>query len=710
MANEIPQIQETQPILQTQKVASKSTGYEEFAKTLGSLSEQVHQTAEKIVSEQSKTMLMQSVADSESVKTNAQVEMLQHPEDSLKILMHTSEQLAEINKNAYVNKKDRRNLVQYNNNHLNQLEIKAVSADLEFRKREAAFVHYENFPNELKAYQEALMTDHDRAEELHNAMIGSLHGLFSTGVITPHELSASINTMSKLVENTTHVHEQLEQAGYGNLSAKDFHTLTSNPINQNTNHPGSPVNQDTQWMVDYYNSDKSFQGMQADVQNRILPNPATFMKAKDSQRQQLIEEIHGVKIADGIIKSGEPYPAIEHAYQALSEKGRILSYRDKATRDAIGIHLKELNNGNMLSEMEKSPDGNEILQRFNLNNSVLNNLRNNEIKGISNPELINGINAKYSQMMAQNENNRANEAVSWAQARHIPGDKIQPISQAQIAVVEDAFKPGHNPADILTVLSQYDKTNQMYVAQAMKNPDQRMTVQAVALLPDNIKPQDKLDFIAAQQPPEPGAKQPKVEQAVSDKTMNTKIYTLLKDSMALVQSNYDREQSPQLQASMLNTTLNYAKKIAINKGDYLMKDWRSHVMEASQIYANSFQKMSGTNWVVNPQQAPENLTNSEWDIMADHVTSEGYKYLQEGRQRFELESAQSRNPLIMIISSTNEMQAVDGNGKVYYSMPFTTNFLPYAKESKKRREEELKKELEHGFATDFSELLPEAIP
>lgn len=701
MANQIPQIQESQPVLQPSSVNSGSESYEAFAKTLASLGGVAESKTEEIVSEQSQSMYINSVANAEQIKTSAQINMLENPSMAPKIARQTNEALDAITQAAFVNNKDRSRLKSYVSGVSNEVDLRAVSTEVQQRQRESAFTHYANWPDQLRAYQQALISDHDQAQHLHDAMVGSLHSLVSIGAMTPEQAATSFNTMRHVVGDV----ERMYRAGYDEMNAQDYHTITSNPLNRGADNTNAPINQSTKWLVDYHNNDRSFQGVLADISQRKLPDPETFVSLTPSQQEHAIMEINGVRVADGMINSGESFPSIEKAYQTLSQKGRVLNYQNQATRNALGNYIEDLKNGNYLSIIGQTPAGNEIMRNFVTNDTAI---RNSPIDD-----------AKKNQMILQNKNNMVNAAVSYADGHHIPSEYVQPIPQAEIANVENAFNLGQKPEIVLATLGQYTKQNQMYVANAMKNPDQRMIVQAVALLPNTIKPSDKLDFIAANQIGRTYVNK-EIEGSTNDKTMMNRIYSNLAPSMRILGQNYDFEQAQKLQNSMLTTTLKYAKYLAQKDNNIEMKSgylsgtsWRKYVDDASKIYASSFQQKSGTNWIVNPQQLPAPLTDSELDTLADHVTYEGYKYLKEGRKDFEYESAISRNPLKMIISPTNYVQAVDGNGKVYYSMPFTTNILPYAKESKKIREKErkaiLSKEFERSVKQQLNVRLPEDV-
>lgn len=682
MANETPQLSESQPVLNTVNVSSGAEGYEAFAKTLGALGEVAGEKAKEMASDESQSMYINSVANIEQIKTSAQINMLHNPDQAPKIAEQTAAAMDMVREGAFVNKKDRNRLNAYITGASDDIELKATSVEVHQRQRQAAFTHYANWPDQLKAYQEALLTDHDKAEKLKEAMIASLHGLVTIGALTPEQAGSGMKTMQDVVGLAQ---DHYSVYGNPNSTAQDYHTVTSNPLAPGGANTTAPINASTGWLIDYHNSDKTFQGVLAAISNRMLPNPEAFDSLQPAQRQHAMMAIQGAQIADGMINSGQPFNVIQHTYDSLNEKNRVLSYRDQATRNALGNYLNQLKNGNYLSVIGQTPVGNAILGDFNMRNSaILNSPIDNE---------------KKSQMLLQNKNKMVDEAAAYGEGHHMPDDLIQPIPMTDVALAEQGFELGKDPSVVLQVLGQYTKANQAYVASAMKNPDQRMVVSAAYLSGDEIKPQDKLDFIAANQKGRNYISK-NIEESTNDKTLMTRIATNIAPALKIISQNYDFENAQVLQNSMLNTTLKYAKYLAYKDNNIGATDqsgflspasWKKYVDQASKMYGSSFRQQSGTNWIVNPNQLPTQLTDHELDVLADHVTNEGYKYLKEGRSSAEYESAIGRNPLRMIVSPNNHLQAVDGNGKVYYTMPFTSNTVPFAEESKKKREEDRKK-------------------
>lgn len=682
MASELTQIKDEYPVLGNVTVNSGAEGFESFAKTLGSFAEKSENKAEDIASEQSNAMYINSVANAEQVKSNAHNRMLENPDSAPQIASQTATALEEIKNNAFVNKKDRGRLNAFISTTNDSVLEKATTTEVHQRQLQAAFTHYANWPDQLKAYQNALLNDHQQAETLKDAMTSSLRSLVDTGAITPVQAAHGLKTMRDVV-GLAEDHYSM----YGNpeTSAQDYHTVASHPLNAGQDNTTAPINASTGWLIDYHNNDKTFQGVLADISQRKLPNPQAFDSLEPSQRQHALMSMQGVQIADGMINSGEPYPAIVSKYKELNTKGETLSYSDQATKNALGNYIDQLKNGNYLTVMSQTPTGNSIMQDFNQRNAAI---QNSPID-----------NDQKSQMLLQNKNKMVDEAVAYGEGHHIP--MIQPIPQADVSVVQNAFEPGQDPSAVLSTLGQYNKSNRAYVANALHNPDQRMVVSGVSLSANNLPPQAMLDFVAANQK---GRKylfndsSYAGKEAVKDSTLMTRISTNLAPAMRIVGTNYDPEQAQILQNSMLKTTLNYAKYLA--QKDKTSPDgadkpltistseWNNYVDQASRVYATAYQQQSGTNWIVNSQQLPQPLTNGQLDVLADHVVNEGYNRLMEGKDRAVFESARSRNPLHMVVSPTNDLQAVDGNGKIYYTMPFTSNTLPYAQESRKAREGE----------------------
>ena len=680
---EIPTLNDESPILNTVKINSTAEGYEAFAKTLGQLASTATDTATEIEKDESNTMYINSVANVEQLKTMARMRMLEHPDQAPKIAEQNDDALDIIKKNAFVNNKDRSRLNAYISGASDDVALEATKTEVEQRQLEAATTHYTNWPDQLKAYAAANINDHAKAEQLKESMISSLRGLVIARVITPYQMASGLKDMDSAVSVA-----QDHYAVYGNqdATAKDYHTVAASPFNEGKDKTTAPINESTQWLIDSHNNDLSFQSVRSDIYNHRFPNPMSFDKLEPAQRQQAIQEIRGMQSADGLINSGEPFPVLEHIYNSLDRKSDVLSYHDHALKVGLSNYINQLKNGNYLDVMAQTPKGDAIMKKFVMQNAAIKNA------SVSDDQ--------KNQLYLQNKNDLVNNSVSYAEGHHIPNQYVQPIPQTDISIAENSFIKGNDPKNALTILGQYTPQNKTYVANAMRNTDHKLIMQALAFAPPIIKPQDQLDFIAANQTGEtkegaPNEKGRVYDKLADDKRAHDAVVTLaskLDTQMRYLDQTYGTEAAKPLQDSMIRTSLNYVKYQAQKDNKLLQSgSWSPYIDKATQIYSQSFAPMTGLNYSINPQQLPLPMSKAQLDVIANYVIGEGYKKIKSGRSDTEYLSAIDRNPLRMILSATNQFQAIDGSGQIVFSTPITEKLVPYAQKIQKEHLDAVRK-------------------
>lgn len=655
----MPQYENSQPIFQPVKPVSTAQGHEAFAQALSKLSEKSGDMAISMANEESNAMFTSSVSNIEQIKTTSLERMLEHPDQSQKIASDMDDAAQMVKEVSFVNSKDRSKLNTYIDGTMNDVNLKATEMSVNQSRLAASYTHYANWPSQLKAYQDALISDPEAADTLHDAMLQSLKSLVMTRSITPEQAGSSIQTMQSVVGIADDHHQM-----YGNseATAQDYHSVSSSPLNGSLENAGKPINGNTQWMIDYHNNDASFQGVLSDISNKSLPNPAVFDSLSAHQRQRAILSMQGVREADGMINSGATFPEIKAAAERLGQKGQVLDYKQQFTRNALNNYVTKLQNGDYLDVVGSTPSGGQIMQGFvNRNSSIQRAAMDNDQK---------------SQAMMQNKNQLVNESVAYGQAHDIPANYIQPIPKQDVANAQNSFVAGQDPNVALSTMKQYSKQNQMYFANAMKSPDQRMILQAISYAP-NIKPADQQDFIAANQSGRTYENQEVLNPSITNNVLTNRINNNLKGAMSVVGEQYDFVNAQTLQKSMTTTTMKYAKYLAAKNNDIGMNHWKDYVDQASAIYSGGFSKMTGTNYSINTNQLPIPMTSSELDTLANYVTNKGYDYLSNG-QSSAMVISQQRNPLRMVLTPHNEVQAIDSNNKIYYTHPLTTDLMSTA--------------------------------
>lgn len=665
-ADGLAQFQDTQPILQPQEVNSEASGYEAFAQVLDKLSSEGMEVAKTAAETESKSMLINSVANIEQLKTTSEMRMLENPDQAARINDDMQSSVNQVTQNAYVNKFDRAKLNRFAVNATDDIALKGTEQSVTQARLGAAFTHFANFPDQLKAYQDALNSgDEDTANTLQHSMMSNLHSLVLMRAITPEQSGSSM----KLIQNTTtSASNYLNLVNNPNATAKDYHTVEAGSINPNNNaasvNPNAPINGNTQWLTDYNNNDKSFRGVMSDINNGVLPSAAAYTSLTDNQQKQVSLTKQGVAQAQGLINSGEPFPVLQKTYQELSTKGNVLSYEEEGSRNWLGKYLINLNNGNYLDAIGNTPQGSQIMQTYINKTTALQSAPIDD--------------AQKQSLMFNIKNDMVNSAVSYGQAHHIPDNLIKPIPSVDLDQMQKGFTINGDPINVIETLGQYDKSNQAYIANSLKTPEQRIIAQAISYAGNGVKPQDQLDLIAANQS---GRSYNDIKYAgasVNDGVVKARIAADLKDPLNLLNQQYGSMDGQSFQGGMINSALNMAKYLAYKNNDFGMNSWTKYADQAAAIYKNAFTPQSGANYMVNAKALSSPLTSAQLDTLADYATMKGYQKLSGSVNPGVFETMATRNPLKMTISPTNNLQATDSNGHVYFSTPLTAGVLANA--------------------------------
>lgn len=703
MANKFPTFNDDEPIFTPVNVNSEAEGYDAFARTLGGIAKTTAGMAEQIEKDKSKTMFINSLADAEEVKTSAQQQLIEHPDQAELIAKNTNYTLDSIKTNAYVNDQDRKLLNYHLRNASNQIGLKATEIDAKQKLLTARNVHFSNWKNQLTVYFNDLKTHPQDAEKIEKAMLASLDGLLKTNVLTIQQYNNSLKDMNAVSQV---VHDYQRTYGNPDATAKDYHTVSGHPLNDDKANPNAPINESTMWLQAHNDADKTLQGMLADVSQGRLPDQEAFISANESNRQHVMLAIDGVKDANGLINSGTPVPQIRQTLADLNTKGITLSYRDQAKRDYLDQWLTRLDHGELLSVMGQTPSGNAIFQEHNMQMAALQSSPLSPLQ--------------KAQKFIFLKNKLMDQADSWRIANHIHDNLAYIAPKADVNAIEENFKAGGDPKVIMQIASTYYKSHYGALAQSMKTPEQNIAMQGMLFSSNLIPTQEKLDFLSAQQT---GLKYPAetVEKGTTNEYLRTQIYSNLQKPLQLIWQNYDAPTAKIMQDAMVQTTLNYARYLGekdINPGlkghgGFIFSDIdaKGYVAKASKIYLDAFQQRSGMNWIVSNNQLPANLSDGELDALAAYIVDKGESYLKAGKEPYEYESAISRNPLKMIITPTGSVKAVDGNGQTYYSQPFTSSLMAKAiKESKTRIEAQRKRALNQANERMQRDLLHVRLP
>jgi hypothetical protein len=665
---EFPQYKESQPVFQPVNVASGAEGYEEFAKTLGSIAQSSEKVAETIAEDRSNAMYLSSVANVDELKLSMQEQILTDPANAMKHVETMRDSLDKMTQAAYVNKSDRSKLQQYSSKSLNATELDAIQASVKQSQIGAAFEHYENWPAQLNVLKEKLRSgDAEGAATYQEALLKQIKTLVLARSLTPLQGGAAIKSMSDVVDLEKDVHDMVQNVEGHTPEA--FHAVMTNPIDKNkANNLNYPVDENTNWLVNYHASDRSFVDASDGIQQHQF-NVQAYENMTPNQRNEIKQQFNGVRMADGLINSNAPLPKIQARVDEL--KGRT-DYSSLAEKKALTQYMNDLSNGNSQRLMARTTIGGRIVRDFADTQSYLNNKLTN-----TKPDNVDEVNSIKAEM-AKNKNTYVNNSIAYAQAHHWP--TVHPIPYEDVATVENGFNaagdPAVNAANAYNTFKQYSPQNQLYFADQMKNPKQKVVMQAISLGGTRNSDRDNLDFITANQNRKYTSADPNTGNAITDDYLKNSVNVALTDSLKVIQGQNDPATAAMLNSNLVQSGMNYAHFIAQKNLQFSKKDGSTYnadnyVPDVAKYIKNAFEPMSGANYMINRKQ--NDIEPAQMDAIAQYAINEGNAYLRRGMSESAHIELMNRSPLTVTISPKNIVQARDVSGNIAYSAPLTSD-------------------------------------
>ncbi len=677
------EITSSEPILRDVPINSQASGFEAIGKAFGRAAQAAHETGVTLANEESNSMMMLSLSDAEKWKNQVAESIITDPENAERYIQSGKEGFEQIKQASYVNARDRKQL----NYHIDQLaaasELHGVQLQADQSKRMAAFAHFASWKDELKLFTDAALTDHEGAEKLRESMLSKLKGLVQVGALTPIQAANSINDMNTAVK---YAQQTYDAYGRGDMTPHEYHATMAHPFETNkTGNTNEPINASTQWLIAHHAQNKSYKMAQSDINNGHLPDAEAWSSFNEHQRDRLLRQINGVRDAQGLVNSGGSYESIKNESNNLNTRADFLSPHEEGKKNYLDKYIKDLEAGDYLSVMSRTPAGGSIMQQYAMNETAI---RASARAGTLTPEAA-------QDALRKNKNDMINNAVSYGEAHKIPKQYVNPIPPEDINAVEKSFSAGGNPDDLFVVASNYSKSNHGYISQQIKNPVHRMVFDAVTNAEGSLKPQDLQDLIAANQPHKYdeilNMKATKVSgHELKDADLASYAVTSLKDTMRLTANLHGNNDAVALNNGMVQSVVNLSKYLAAKNGDSSMKNWHGYVDTANKIYKAAFMPKSGLNYMVSKNQLPRDLTDPQLNALAHFAVTKGISHLSGNKEDVRIRQLNDINPLTMTITSTNDLIAQDSLGNVAYAEPLTDLVVKEAERVYSERRKETK--------------------
>lgn len=665
----IPQLEESQPVLNTQKVNSLAAGYEEFARTLASISKTTAHQAEEMVADQSQAMLMQASAQSETIKTNAQIEMIKHPDNTKTILDNTASSLDKLNQSAFVNSSDRRKLQFLNAQDFNQLRVKAAGVSFAQAQKAASISFWDSYPVSMKQIQDALeIGDLKRAkileENLHNTALNAA----KIGVISPEQFSSIRKSSFDLYSRTEDLMKMLQNMeGH---SASDFHAAVASPFESgNFGNVNYPVDQNTQWMANHYNVDRSFDAQLVALYNDTPVNWGSVALSSDHQYNDFKMNLIGVNNVKSQIQSGTPFNQIDAHIKSLEDQPKLSAIQEGQVKYWKSFKNRISSDNGYIQLMSQTSLGGRYTQDYNNESvAIMNSAKTPEEK---------------FEAIRQNDNRYIGNMIDLGQSQHISHEYIKPIPAPWVNEVKSGFIKDAPVAQALQRIAYVDPQYRPYLADAMKKPNEAMSVYLVGATMGKADTSFQAQLIEANQNRDYSS----LLKTGKDETRDFNIWDDISSDQSMISLYTYLGKLPggsDIQNGFKEAATNYVLYRAAKEGDVNINGKVKYEEDFINNVTKGFDIVDGTRYLFNGESL--NLRKADMDYIADYALSQAYKRIHDGRSEEEFQAYIDLNPLfvtntpdgrIVVVDKAGH-SAVDLNGHEAFDQPYTNNMLSAA--------------------------------
>lgn len=649
MADNIVTFKDDFPIIGSVKVADQSQGYEAASKAAGQFADFAGKQAASMAEEKSKFSLMEANNSAEDLKTSTKIDIKMNPDQADSIMNAYDQTASSIKQNTSVNKYDRAQLDTLLNNDKNDLRVTAAGENLRIQKRNAEIKIWTAYPTNMKSLQDAIDTGNmDLAKKLSDTITGTFRSAAYADVVSAQQYANVIKSTGMLYDRAAELHRI---AGDGDSDAQDYHRANGSPFNNDsTDNHRLPVNQNTAYLHRDGMNDKTMAGVESSILNGTSI-PFSTAASSDENYSKTLQWLNGKNEAKSLIDSGNKFK-IDTRISDLDSKS-LRSPTEEMEYKVLKNHQQRLLHGESQALMADTPLGSQIVRDFND--------RLNAIK-------VGGYSDGEAQKLTRDAyNNYVDESISYWDAQHIDPRMNQPIPPEIVAPIAQSFEKGGDANVALErfgYLQGYQK--QAYAARAMPNPVQRETMQTIALANNSIgvRPEWKRSLIEAQQPKE--LKDLALDTKKS-KEIKSQLASQLGDVLTYVSIGTDASE-PRSQA-ILDMAYNKVVYDGMKKGDLTLSGSDDYIKDFVDNIKLGYNITSGITNTANLTQL--NISQGDWSYISRHEQNEVYKNLAGIASKGEMLAAIDRNPVMTVLTQTNQVVVLDSYGNVLSSHPYS---------------------------------------
>lgn len=650
MAEALPQLKETNPILNAQPVASKAEGYEAFAKTLGAIAGASEKKVETFEEEASQTNMLQTQSMLSDVETDAKIQMYQNPGSSKKIAMNAAETVGTIKQSASLNDEDRKKFNYIADNSVRGVKLQAAKTSIDLTNESAKYATLSAFMPTLQQIKENLYTDPKAADILIQAQYGSLVGQVRAGILTANEAA----TLHKQVDEEIK-RAQIRGSHYrsGDATPADVNAIESfSPNAAPYSNAGLPMSETTRYMAVSHLDNLSAQDIKAAYANGSpVPANALMWIKSDETAAALQNYKWGSAQATGDIHSGKSWQELKREQTLLNTSHLKLTNEQEGYRDRLNNHIIGIEKGGRYSDyISQTPDGAKAYLDFAKQNAVV---ESHVYTG--SPEQVA---AQKNAAHLKNLNALTSRVNAIGIGMDIPDQYRNPIPSQYTVPVQNSFNKDTDPSTAINMLAAFDDKNRVYVANAMPDSRKRLTVYETGKIMGKADAGFLSDFWHSQQD---GVDYKNLQTDKSGMSDN-KIKDLVNSSLTDI-NKFLATQPNGLELNSASTmkAVRYVKYMALKNNDPTFEHKDDYIKSYVNNIGRAYQPVSSWSYTMDKNVIP--IEKPQMDILADHALTQTYKKMADYMSHDQVLETISRNQPRVISSPTGRITVVDQYGR-----------------------------------------------
>lgn len=669
MAEQLAQFQDTQPVLQPQAINSTASGKEAFAKVLGQIAGQSMDKATELAGEQSNAGLVQAANQAETIKTDAHIDMIKHPDQAAAISARANENLDALNQNAFVNKGDRLKLKSITADDFNNIRLKAAGVSYSQSQKDLSLQFWDSYPVTMKSIQDALdSNDFQKAKVLEDSFHKAALNAAQMDVISPEQYASIRKSNYELYSRTQ---DLLKMANNPNIqSAAGYHAAAASPFNngnfQNTSYP---VDGNTQWQASHYNFDRTMSGQYAALYSDAPINWGVVAQGSENDYNNFKMQLMGVNQVRGAVHSGMPFSQIESRMKMLEGKPKLSPMEQGEVNYWKGFKNNLQSGDGYLRMMSQTTMGGQYTQNYNQVDTAIRNSTKTD--------------SEKATAIRDNDNDYIGKMISLGQAQHLDPGFIRPIPVQTIQNVKSAFQKDAPVAPALQSIAYIKPEYRAYIADSMPKSNQAVAVYLSGATFEKADTGFQAQLMEANQDRDYSA----LLKTGKDETKDSNIWQDISSNSKIVNlMNYFSKMpgGMDVQDGFKKAAVNYVLYRASKEGDININGKGQYIQDFVNNVSKGFDIQQGTRYMFNG--ANLDIRKADMDYIADYALSEAYRNIHQGRSEADFQSYVDLNPLhatntpdgrIVVIDKMGHA-AVTLDGHAAFDHPYTSNMLNYA--------------------------------